>query len=263
MKNILIHADDFGLSPGVNEAIIELGQKKRLSGTAVMSIFTESQYKADILSQIKDFSIGLHITLTDQILCHKSSLTDNNGKAYSLKEVIQKSQKNQLNSHDLEQEITTQIEHFHHIFNRYPDYFDGHHHVQLLKPVRQALHQITTRLNIPVYIRNAYMPLSFGLSPKKMVLRYLNRGMQADIQRWGWQTNSYFAGSYGSKPIAQYFKHILSLQKDNLLMMVHPGFVDEILQSRDKMQEARKIEYDFLASDGFTQLLKKYNYHVA
>lgn len=263
MKKLILHADDFGISPSVNNAIIALGQQKYLSGTAVMTIFEESQYRAEDLLSISDFAIGLHITLTDQPLCnYNSSLVDAAGKAYGVKEVIKKATKNQLDATDLETEIRMQIERFINVFNRPPDYFDGHHHVQLLKPVRKALYNVTTVLGIDVYIRNAHIPLSFGATPKKWILRGLNKDMQADVKKYGWQSNRYFAGSYGKEGIAVYFDKILSKQKDDLLMMVHPGFVDDILCARDPFTDGRIDEYNYLSSAAFTQSLQKYGYYV-
>ncbi|MFV0322665.1 MAG: ChbG/HpnK family deacetylase [Alphaproteobacteria bacterium] len=263
MKKLLVHADDFGISPSVNDAIVALGEQKRLSGTAVMTIFEESRYKADELMAIENFAIGLHITLTDQPLCHyNSSLINAAGHAYGVKDVIQKATKNQLDVQDLEAEIRMQLDNFYTIFKRYPDYFDGHHHVQLLKPVRKALYNVTSALGINVYIRSANMPYAFGLSPKTLVLRGLNKDMQTDIQEYGWQSNTYFAGSYGKEGIRAYFDKILSKQKDDLLMMVHPGFVDDILASRDPFTDGRIAEYNYLNSDAFSQTLQKYGYYV-
>lgn len=263
MKKLLVHADDFGISPAVNDAIIALGEQKRLSGTAVMTIFEESRYKAEDLLAIDDFSIGLHITITDQALFnYNSSLVNAAGHAYGIKEVIKKATKNQLDAQDLETEIRMQLDNFYNIFKRYPDYFDGHHHVQLLKPVRKALYNITSALGIDVYIRSANMPFIFGVSPKTLVLRSLNKDMQTDVQKFGWQSNTYFAGSYGKEGIGAYFDKILSKQKDDLLMMVHPGFVDDILAARDSFTDGRIAEYNYLNSDAFSQMLQKYGYYV-
>ncbi len=264
MNNLFLHADDFGLSEGVNKAIIALAQNQRLSGTAVMSIFEEAQKNADELKSVKPFDIGLHITLTDQALCrYDTSLVNAAGKAYSKEELIKKAFKGQLNPKDLEKEIKAQISNFADIFGFYPHYYDGHHHVQLLKPVRLALHKVAHSLSIEnIYIRSSYMPLSFGFSPKIAALKAMNKDMKNHVKLWDWRSNDFFAGSYGKEGLKVYMKHILSKQKNNLLMMVHPGFVDERLCARDSLQNEREDEYHFLKSNSFSELLNQYHYKL-
>ncbi len=265
MKKLILHADDFGLSPSVNKAIIELAQNQRISGTAVMSLFEEAQDGADELKKIKPFDIGLHITLTDQALCrYDTSLVNAAGKAYSKEELIKKALARQLGEYDLKKEIAAQIERFIDIFGFAPHYFDGHHHVQLLKPVRNALLEVCSDMDIKnIFIRSSFMPLSFGLSKRNLVLRSLNKNMKADIQKWGFRSNDYFAGDYGKEGLEKHLQKILLKQKDNLLMMLHPAkSVDDILRSRDGFLSPRVDEYAFLNSDAFLNILNQYNYRL-
>ncbi len=59
---LIINADDFGLSPGVNEAILELGKLGTVTSTTVM---TNMPYYKDIvkLLSLKNIGIGLHCNL--------------------------------------------------------------------------------------------------------------------------------------------------------------------------------------------------------
>ncbi len=265
MKNLMLHADDFGLSQGVNNAIIELAQNQRISGTAVMSIFEEAASDADRLKHIKPLDIGLHITLTDQALCrYDTSLVNAAGKAYAKEIVIKKALKNQLDEKDLKKEIKAQIERFIDIFGRSPDYFDGHHHVQLLKPVRRALQAVLDDMGMKnIFIRSSHMPFSFGISKRALVLKSLNKDMKKTVENRGWRTNDFFAGGYGNEGLEEHMHKILSQQKDNLLMMVHPGFVDDLLCARDILQKPREDEYGFLNSAAFVSLLQQYNYKLS
>lgn len=265
MKNLMLHADDFGLSEGVNKGIVELAEQQRISGTAVMTIFNEAKIYAGELKQIKPFDIGLHITLTDQALCHyDTSLVNAAGRAYRKEEVIKKALKGDLSLKDLKKEIGTQIQNFMDIFGRQPDYFDGHHHMQLLKPVRHALYELSCEMGIKnVFIRSSFIPLSFGLSKRNLVLKTLNKDMQKNRDAWGWRSNDFFAGSYGKEGLAEHMNKILSQQKDNLLMMLHPGHVDDLLCARDSLQKEREDEYRFLLSDDLPQLLERYQYRLS
>ncbi len=266
MKNLMLHADDFGLSPSVNMAILELAQNQRISGTAVMSIFEEAQLGADELKKIKYLDIGLHITLTDQALCrYDTSLVNAAGKAYSIEQVIKKALAKQLGIEDLKKEIKAQIENFMDIFGFTPHYFDGHHHVQLLKPVCQALYEVCQQMEIKnIFIRSAFIPFSFGISKKNLVLKGLSKNIKKDVNKWGWKSNEFFAGTYGKKGLKAYFQKILSLKKDNVLMMVHPASkVDDVLRSRDGFLQHRRDEYEFLKSNDFLSILNQYGFRLA
>ena len=53
-------------------------------------------------------------------------------------------------------------------------------------------------------------------------------------------------------------KFILDI-KNNHLLMVHPGHSDEKLSKIDPVTTSRDIEYEFLSSDNFLDLLNKNN----
>lgn len=67
IRSIRLIADDYGLSPGVSDAILDLIGRGRLTGTSCMTGFPEWEQAAE---RIKPFvgraAIGLHLTLTDQ-----------------------------------------------------------------------------------------------------------------------------------------------------------------------------------------------------
>jgi len=66
MKGIIISADDFWISSSVNRAILDLAEKKLLSGTSVMMerISNDTQDDIEKLKKLRDdlkITIGLHI----------------------------------------------------------------------------------------------------------------------------------------------------------------------------------------------------------
>ena len=67
-RRLWLIADDFGLSPGIDEAIVHLLRFGRLSGTGCMTGFPEWPIAARRLRDLPSgTAIGLHLTLTDQI----------------------------------------------------------------------------------------------------------------------------------------------------------------------------------------------------
>jgi predicted glycoside hydrolase/deacetylase ChbG (UPF0249 family) len=65
MKRLIINADDFGLAPGVNRAIVELQQAGALSSTTLMATapyFSPAVYLAFVQPAL---SVGCHVVLVD------------------------------------------------------------------------------------------------------------------------------------------------------------------------------------------------------
>ena len=67
MRRIWLCADDYGLSPGVNDAIRRLIARGRLNATSVMTLsphFNADEAKAVDAANSSGAAIGLHVTLT-------------------------------------------------------------------------------------------------------------------------------------------------------------------------------------------------------
>ena len=69
MKRLIINADDFGLAPGVNRAIVELQQAGALSSTTLMATgpyFSPAVYMAFAQPEL---AVGCHVVLVDGSPC--------------------------------------------------------------------------------------------------------------------------------------------------------------------------------------------------
>src|ERR1700677_5242957 len=69
MKRLIINADDFGLAPGVNRAIVELQQAGALSSTTLMATgpyFSPAVYMAFAQPGL---AVGCHVVLVDGSPC--------------------------------------------------------------------------------------------------------------------------------------------------------------------------------------------------
>src|ERR1700689_3191054 len=69
MKRLIINADDFGLAPGVNRAIVELQQAGALSSATLMATapyFSPAVYMAFAQPEL---AVGCHVVLVDGSPC--------------------------------------------------------------------------------------------------------------------------------------------------------------------------------------------------
>jgi predicted glycoside hydrolase/deacetylase ChbG (UPF0249 family) len=91
-----------------------------------------------------------------------------------------------------------------------------------------------------------------------LLLDALSRQFRKRAARAGIAFNTAFAGAYDylRKPdFAALMQQFLQGLPDGGLVMCHPGFVDDTLESLDPLTTQREAEYSFLASDRFPSLL--------
>jgi predicted glycoside hydrolase/deacetylase ChbG (UPF0249 family) len=270
-RRISLCADDYGMSPGVNQAIRDLIAKRRLSATSVMVVtpaFTRGEID-ELMAVAKDrdgFSIGLHVTLTapfHPLTIHFRPLKG--GEFLKLGKMLQTAVLRRLDVEILRAEIAAQIAAYADMVGKAPDYVDGHQHVQLFPQVREAFVAAVKQHAPNAWVRQCGRG---GLRPgrfrdaKALMLDVLSKGFRESATRAGLKFNPAFAGAYNfsKKPdLAKLFERFLARLPDGGLIMCHPGFVDQTLVALDPLTHQRKSEYDWLMSDNFPKLLAAQN----
>lgn len=274
-RRITLCADDYGLSPGVNRGIRELAALKRLNATSVMVVGPAvSRAEIDDLKAIADetkaLAIGLHVTLTapfHPLTIHFRPLKD--GEFFKLGRLLQASLLRRLDVEILQAEIAAQLAAFADLFGHMPDYVDGHQHVQLFPQVRDAFVTAVKDAAPDCWVRQCGRPNASSQrarDPKTLMLDVLSKGFRERATRAGQRFNPAFAGAYNfnSKPdFGKLFERFLHQLPDGGLIMCHPGYVDATLVALDPLTDQRKVEYDWLASDAFPNLLAANNVSLA
>src|ERR1700760_1956363 len=69
MKRLIINADDFGLAPGVNRAIVELESKGALSSTTLMATAPYFSPAVHMAFEQPGLAVGCHVVLVDGSPC--------------------------------------------------------------------------------------------------------------------------------------------------------------------------------------------------
>jgi predicted glycoside hydrolase/deacetylase ChbG (UPF0249 family) len=66
MKYLIVNADDFGASRGINRAIMELHERGVLTSTSLMIAMPAAADAARLAQSAGKLSVGLHVALTDE-----------------------------------------------------------------------------------------------------------------------------------------------------------------------------------------------------
>ena len=267
LRRIVLCADDYGLSPGVNDAIRDLLARGRINATSVMMVTpaidrAEAEALAAIKTQRPNIAIGLHVTLTRPfrpLTTNYAPLRD--GAFLSIGQTLGAAMLRQLQPALIAAEIHAQIEKFTATFGVPPDYLDGHQHVQIFPQVRDAFLDVVSRDLPNAWVRQCgrVTPLSSRLADRKgLLLDILSAGFRARAARLGIRTNPAFAGSYDfqSDPdFAALFPRFFDGLPAGSVVMCHPGFVDDTLRRLDPLTDLREREYTFFAAETFPKIM--------
>lgn len=261
-RAIRLIADDYGLAPGVSEAILDLIARGRLSGTSCMTGFDDWPAQAARLAPFRgSAAIGLHLTLTDQpALTGRSSLAPD-GVLPPLGALVLPPRRGSIEAYAVPTELDAQLARFVSAFGGAPAFIDGHQHVHFLPVVRAWLRQRFAGEADRPSLRGA-PAVSAGLNASRLksaAVRMLAAGFDDGMRQAGFVVMGPLAGLYDWRRPRGFGRVVAAALRslpETGVFMCHPGRIDETLRSRDPMQAAREAEYDFLASDAFGAALE-------
>jgi len=271
-RRITLCADDYGISEGVNRAIRDLIERRRLNATSVMVVApAATREEAEALSRVaaEGCEIGLHVTLTapfSPLTMHFRPL--DGGMFWPVNKLLRMALLRRLDSEFVYAEVMAQIALFRELFGTPPAYLDGHQHVQLFPGIREGFIRAARDAAPEAWARQCgrtHTSMQLG-NPKAMLLDALSATFRRRCAASGLRTNPAFAGAYDFRTLPDFgnlMRGFLSTLPDGGLVMCHPGFVDESLRALDPLTDQREREHAYLASDDFPRLLDELGISLA
>lgn len=228
MIRLIVNADDFGYSRGVNFGIIDAHRRGIVTSATMMMNMPGAEHAIDLAKQNPSLGVGIHLVLTcGRPICPDvPSLVGEDGAFKSLKDVTP----NSIVLEEVEREWTAQIEKFLQS-GLTPTHLDSHHHVhtvpELLPVVQKLAHQYG---DLSVRI-NGSEPLA-GVRPFSDVFchDFFAEGVQKD----------YF------DKLAEKVK--LEDTPSTWEVMVHPAYVDQSVLTGSSYHTKRAEELDILTT---------------
>ena len=178
LRRIVLCADDYGISPGVNEAIRDLIARGRLNATSAMVVAPSlTDAEAIALAELKrgmpQLQIGLHFTLTAPFRPASDAYTPLKQDAFlPLTTTLGSALIARLDRARVAQELRAQIGAFSQRFGFLPDYVDGHQHVQIFPQIRDAALTVMRDMLPNAWMRQCgrVTPLAARVTDRKSVL---------------------------------------------------------------------------------------------
>lgn len=134
-KKLIVNADDFGQSEGINKGIIQAREHGIVTSASLMVRYPAAVSAATYSKNNHAFGIGLHIDLGEWIY--------NDGNWDPLYEVVSLEDVNAVKN-----EINNQLNSFYSIMGRTPTHIDSHQHVHQRESIRSVVNDIARELNI-------------------------------------------------------------------------------------------------------------------
>jgi predicted glycoside hydrolase/deacetylase ChbG (UPF0249 family) len=136
-KYLIVNADDFGQSSGINRGIVEAHEHGIVTSTSLMTRWPGAVEAARYARTHPDLSVGLHVDLGEWAYREGNWLL-----VYSVASLD--------NAAAVKKEIVAQLTTFRRLLGRDPTHIDSHQHVHLREPTRSALVEIARHLQIPL-----------------------------------------------------------------------------------------------------------------
>lgn len=263
MSDLVLCADDFGLTSEVDAAILALIEAGRLTATGCMAGGPRLADDAPRLARLADRAdVGLHFALTDLPPLGPMPGFAPDGRPPRLGSVLVGALTGRLPYVEIAAELRRQVERFRALFGRDPDFVDGHQHVHVLPGVRRALLAAFDEGLLDArrtWVRDCREPVAAivrrGVEvPKTVLISALSAGLAHQARARGIRVNDGFVGVTGFATDGSFgatFRRFLDGAGRRPLAMCHPGRPDGAADPDDPIAAARHDEWAYLSGDAF------------
>lgn len=134
---LIVNADDFGLSAGVNSGIIQAHEHGIVSSASLMTRWPAAAAAAEYARARPQLGMGLHVDLGEWAY--------RDGEWQVVYQVVDTADPAAVHA-----EVRRQLDAFHDMVGRDPDHLDSHQHVHRDGAARAACREIADRLRLPL-----------------------------------------------------------------------------------------------------------------
>jgi chitin disaccharide deacetylase len=263
MKRLIINADDFGLAPGVNRAIVELESRGALSSTTLMATAPYFSPAVHMAFEQPRLAVGCHVVLVDGAPCLPprevpSLLDPKNGSAFrvSAGSFVASVLRGSVREQEVEAEAIAQIRRIQQS-GLTVSHIDSHKHMHALPRVLAPLLRAASHCGVRC-VRNPFEP-RWSLKATKPAgglrrlqvhaMRTQEKAFQKLVKDHGMVSSD---GSLGllatgilNGPI---LRSLLEAMPDGTWELVcHPGYRDQVLNEvRTRLRTERETEREAL-----------------
>jgi hopanoid biosynthesis associated protein HpnK len=269
LRRLIINADDFGLTAGVNRGILEGHEKGVVSSTTVMACGQRFRDAAELPQCAPRLSVGCHLVFVDgnSILPPSQIPTLMGAGDGRFREKLVRfslAAAGRLDAGQIEAEATAQIETLQSA-GIAVSHLDTHKHTHMFPVVLRGMLRAAENCGIRA-IRNPFEPLVFASLrhwKRQFQLRMLERfraGFRAALAKAGVVTPDGCIGiaATGGVTLDTFQRLIAGLPEGTWEFVSHPGYNDADLgRVKTRLRDSREKELAILTSSSVQDLLRR------
>jgi chitin disaccharide deacetylase len=276
VRRLIVNADDFGLTRGVNRAVVEAHSRGIVTSSTLMANGQAFDDAIQCAKSTSSLSVGCHVVLVDgrSVLGERQThtLSDTNahdGRFYeTLGGFAWRAVIGRVHADEIEAEVTAQIRKLQAV-GVTVSHLDTHKHTHILSAVLRPLLRAARACGVPA-IRNPFGPVRFSILAKYpslwkrysqvTVLNRLGGRFQRSVTDAGMLTTDGTVGIVGTGCMdGRLFKSIIdSLPEGTWEFVCHPGYNDAELEGiRTRLRESRVEELRLLTSPDAREILDR------
>jgi hopanoid biosynthesis associated protein HpnK len=271
VRRLIVNADDFGLTPGVNRGIIEAHNRGIVTSTTLMACGKACDHAVALAQQSPSLSVGCHVLLVDAApllelqQVSTLALTNSAGPQFrsSIVEFAYRAVAQHLDENEIEAEITAQIRKLQSAGIRV-SHLDSHKHTHMFPVVFRPMLRAAKKCGIRA-VRNPFEPFLFasGRHWKRhfqlSVLRSLRRSFHRALSEAGIITPEGCIGiiATGGLTLDTFSALMNNLPDGTWEFVSHPGYNDADLGNiKTRLRASREQELAILTSDQAKEILR-------
>ena len=259
-RQLIVNADDFGLTKNVSEGILKAIGHGVVTSTSVMANMPTALETVGRLSSVGCRSIGIHLNLTSgaAVRSQRTRITDADGTFVGAGRVWWLGIIRRLPVLEIQAELEAQIEL---LKNQGIEisHIDGHHHIHILPQLVPIVCALSKKYNIRA-VRYPYTK-GYGLvglerAKWRLLNHYARQSRHAFLVN-GLAMPDHFLAWYarGDHTLNHLKQTIESIGSGVTEVGVHPGFIDETLVGMDSYRTERDFELQALCDPSLSEFL--------
>jgi hopanoid biosynthesis associated protein HpnK len=271
VRRLIINADDFGLTSGVNRGILESHQNGVVTSSTLMACGARFDDAAALAAQAPKLSVGCHVVLVDgsPILsgAQVSSLAVTSSAPRFRESLISfacLAAAGRLDQEQVEKEVTAQIRKLQSA-GIAVSHLDSHKHTHMFPVVLRGMLRAAQNCGVRA-IRNPFEPLVFakvGSWKRQFQLSILQRyraSFRSELAKAGMVTPDGCIGIAvtGGLTLAAFQSLIERLPQGTWEFVSHPGYTDmELGEIKTRLRASREKELAILTSEVARESLRR------
>jgi len=266
MTKLIVNADDFGLTEGINRGIIDGFKDGIITSASLIPTMPAFQHAVGLATENPDLDIGIHLSLTVGKPCSKndrlSPIVEGEEFIRSYVHVIRSIYANRVHMEDIKDEMSAQIRKVQETGLRI-SHLNSHQHVHMVPRVFRLMLTLMQEHQIPfirvtdelIGIKQLFTPKGWGL----LVLGLIGKMSRRKVVRAKLSTTDYFWGLSCSEAMYLHdLTHLLRSPKPGINeLMCHPGYNDDTLGSIYDRPSFREKELAALTDKRALELVRQ------